>query len=89
VQFLPAIQALALVTVTVILVREPEFAVTAPLRRVLRSQVVHLDIVFFGFVFDVTLEFAERLLLKLTGVRDVLTDVFQVLERNRRAALSS
>ena len=63
---------------------EPTLAVTAPLTRVRWSHVIHVDTALFGFVFDVALDFAERSLLELTGVRDVLSDMFQVLERNRR-----
>ena len=84
VEFLPTLQALELVTITVVLVREPTLRVTAPLRRVGRCNIVHLDAVFFSFVFDVALEFTERPLLELRGVRDAFADVFQVLDRNRR-----
>ncbi len=84
-QLFSALQALELVTITVVLVRESTLTVTTPLARVRRSNIVHVDAVFFGFVRDVALEFAERPLLELTGVRDALTDMLQVLERNRRA----
>ena len=87
VQVLPTLQALELVTIAVILVREHTFAVTAPLRRVRRCNIVHADAVLFGLVFDVALEFAERLLLELRGIRDTLTDVFQILECNRSAVV--
>ena len=65
VQLLPAFQTLELVTITVVLVREPALTVTAPLTRVLRCNIIHVDAVFFGFVFDMALEFTERPLLEL------------------------
>jgi len=87
VRLLPAVQTLELVTVTIVLVSEPTVAVTAPLTRVRRSHVIHVDTVLLGFVFDVTLEFAERPLLELTGVRDAFPDVRQVLERDSRTII--
>ena len=60
---------------------------TAPLRRVSRGNIVHVDSVFFGLVFDVAVEFAECPLLELTSVRDALTNVFQILECNRRTVV--
>jgi hypothetical protein len=85
VQLLSAFQALELVTVTVVLVRESTLPVTTPLAGVGRSHVIYVDTVFFGFVFDVPLEFTERPLLELVGVRNTLADMLQILERNRRA----
>jgi hypothetical protein len=85
VQPFPALHALKLVTITVVLVGEPTLTVTASLTRVRRIHVVNVDTVFLGFVFDVTLELLERLLLELTGVRDSLTNVLQVLGRGSRA----
>ncbi|ERG93655.1 MAG: hypothetical protein J07HQW2_00088 [Haloquadratum walsbyi J07HQW2] len=64
-QFFPALQALKLVTVAVVLVREPTLAVTTPLTRISRRNVFYVNTVFLGFVFDVALEFAERPLLEL------------------------
>jgi len=74
VDFRPALQTLELITITGILVREPTLPVTAPLTRVLRCNIIHVNTVLFGFVRDVTLEGAERPLLELRGVRDALTD---------------
>ena len=75
VQLLPALQALKLVTITVVPVRESTHRVTASLTCVLRCNVIHVDTVFLGFVYDVTLQFLERPLLEFTGVQDVLADV--------------
>lgn len=63
VQLFSTLQTLKLITVTVVLVREPTLAVTTPLTRVCRIHVVHVDSVFFGFVFDVSVEFSKRPLL--------------------------
>ena len=65
VQLFSTIQALELITITVVLVRESTLTVTTPLTRVRRSHIIHVDVVFFGFVFDVALEFTERPLLEL------------------------
>ena len=65
VQFLSALQALELVSLTIPLVCESTLAVTAPLGRVGWCNIVHVDAVFFGFVFDVALKFTERPLLEL------------------------
>ena len=84
VQLLSAFQTLELVTVTVVLVRESTLTVTTPLRRICRSHVIYVDTVFLGLVFDVALQFTERPLLELAGVRDTLSDMLQILGRNRR-----
>ena len=63
-QLLSALQTLTLVTITVVLVREPTLTVTAPLTRVRRIHVVHVDAVFFGFILNVALKFLERPLLE-------------------------
>jgi len=83
-QLLSTLQTLKLVTITVVLMREPTLTVATPLAGVRRSHVIHLNTVFFSFVFDVALKFTECPLLELAGVRDTLSDMFQVLERNRR-----
>ena len=64
--------------------REPALAMTAMLRSVRRGDIVHVDTVFLGLVIDVTLQFLESPLLELTGVRDALSDVRQILERDSR-----
>ena len=84
-QLLSTLQTLKLVTITVVLMREPTLTVATPLAGVRRSHVIHLNTVFFSFVFDVALKFTECPLLELAGVRDTLSDMFQVLERNRRS----
>ena len=87
VQFLPTLQTLKLITIPIILMRKPTLTVTASLTRISRRNIIHVDTVLFGLVFDVSLEFAERPLLELRGVRNALADVFQVLERNGRTVV--
>ena len=65
VQLFFAFQTLELVTITVAFVREPTLTVAAPLTRICRRNIVHVDSVLFGFVFDMALEFSERPLLEL------------------------
>ena len=65
VQLFSTIQALELITITVVLVRESTLTVTTPLAGVGRSHVIYVATVFLGFVFDVALEFTERPLLEL------------------------
>ena len=52
VQLLPALQTPELVAIAVVLMCEPTLAVTTPLRCVGRGHVVHLNPIFFGFVFE-------------------------------------
>ena len=65
VQLLSTLQALELTTIPIILVREPTLAVATPLASICRCNVIHVDTVFFGLVFDVALKFTERPLLEL------------------------
>jgi hypothetical protein len=87
VQLLPAFQTLKPVTVTVMLVRESALTVTTSLAGIGRSHVIYVNTVFFGFVLDVTPKLTERPLLELAGVRDAVSDMFQVLERNRHTVV--
>ena len=82
-QLLSTLQTLKLVTLPVILMSESTLTMATPLAGVGRGHVVYANTVFFGLVFDVALKFTECPLLELAGVRDTLSDVFQVLERNR------
>ena len=75
VQLFTALLTLKLLTITVVLVREPTLPVTTSLTRVSRRNVVHLNTVFFGLVIDVPLEFPKRPLLELTRVRDTPTNM--------------
>ena len=65
VQLLSTLQALELITIPIILMSEPTPAVATSLAGICRCNVVYVDTVFFGFVFDVALKFTERPLLKL------------------------
>jgi len=48
VQLLSALQALKLITITIVFMREPALAMTATLRSVRRGDIVHVDTVFLG-----------------------------------------
>jgi len=65
VQLFSALQTLELITVTVVLVCKTTLTVTTLLTRVRWIHVIHAYAVFFGFVFDVALDFPERPLLEL------------------------
>lgn len=54
---------------------------TTPLRPGDWSNVIHVDGVFFCFVFDVALQLAEHPLLVLRGARDTLPAMLQILEQ--------
>jgi hypothetical protein len=76
VEFVLALQALKLVTITNVLVGEPALTVTVLLTRVRWLHCINQNTVLFGFVIGAFLYGAERPLLELAGVRDALTDVF-------------